>query len=94
MDMKKINKFKKEYANKAQDFAEDYKGEVEDIRDTVVGTVKEKTGQIKDDKILELKGKLQKAQASNGMPTKVIASVGIVALIALLIGLILKKDNY
>lgn len=65
--------------NEAQNFVEELVHEAESVKDIVVGSVKEQTGKITDNEVLELKGRLQRVEADNQVPTRLIATVGVIA---------------
>ena len=69
-------------ANDAQNFVEELVHEAESVKDIVVGSVKEQTGKLTDNEVLELKGRLQRVEADDKVPTKLIATVGIIAIAA------------
>lgn len=77
----------KQGVGKMHEFADDYIHEAEDLKDTVVGTVKEKAGQLTDNHSLELRGKFQKDHVGIGLPQKLMFSLGVLAIIVLVIGL-------
>lgn len=83
----------KQGMGKASEVADDYMHEAEDLKDTVAGTVKEKVGQLTDDSMLELKGRLQKDKVENGFPKKIMYSLGLLAIVILLMSLF-EKDEF
>lgn len=73
---------------KAHGLVGDLQDQTEDMKDKVVGTVKEKAGEVADLKPVELAGKAQKAYGEADRKEKVLFGLGMVSLIAFLIGII------
>lgn len=66
----------------SQNFVDDLIHEATSVKDIVVGSVKEQTGKMTDNEVLELKGRLQRLEADDKVPVKLICTVGVVAITA------------
>lgn len=79
---------------KAHEFAGDLQDQTEDMKEKVVGTVKEKAGEVTDFKPLELAGKAQKTYAETDRKERVLFGLGVISILAFIIGLIVAfSDN-
>ncbi|NLC34666.1 MAG: hypothetical protein GX760_05320 [Erysipelothrix sp.] len=59
-----------------RDFVEDLGNEFTDVKDIVVGTIKDKVGTYTDDEVMGLEGRLQVAKANKQVPKKLLATTG------------------
>lgn len=74
--------FISEGVEESQNFVEGLVHEAESVKDIVVGSVKEQTGKLTDNEVLELKGRLQRLEADDEVPIRLICTVGVVAITA------------
>ncbi len=81
------------HAEDSQSFVEDLADESIAVKDIVSGTIKEQVGKVTDNEVLELKGRLQRLEADDSVPTKLICTVAVVTVSVIALGWAFKKTK-